>query len=208
MAAPMKLSFQRIHHLSVQCFTSGGMFSRQIYSVNKWKSQSPTLVRFFRQLGISKCANATHSRVFMLSTHYRMQLQVQGLHGHDGVSCSNARAHRPLHMLPKMARAVFSKRWMTTGLTDDMLRKEMDKLTDRFMEAKELLDDARESKGSVYFNEDLQDADQAVEETLADFKRLLSQLDDAQRQTVTRSIGLKMEELSAQQQMIRESLKD
>ena len=62
--------------------------------------------------------------------------------------------------------------------------------------------------GTVYFNDDLEDADGAVEETLKEYKSLLARLSEEQKQTVMRTIGLRMEELSAQQIMIRESLKD
>ena len=46
------------------------------------------------------------------------------------------------------------QRFMTTGngLTSDMLRREMENLSDRFMEAKELLDDAVSGSFKVFNN--------------------------------------------------------
>jgi hypothetical protein len=64
----------------------------------------------------------------------------------------------------------------------------------------------RESKGTVYFSDDLIDAKQAVEDTLAAYKALLSQLDAQQTQHVLRSIGLKMQELEAQLKMMEDEL--
>ena len=65
-----------------------------------------------------------------------------------------------------------------------------------------------EAKGTVYFNEDLQEAKESIEETLAKYKSLLSKLSEEQERNVRRTIGLKMEELKAQEAMILESLKD
>ena len=60
----------------------------------------------------------------------------------------------------------------------------------------------------MYFSEDMQDAQTAVEDTLQEYKKLLESLTDAQRRDVTATLGLRMEELKAQQAAIEESLKD
>jgi len=54
----------------------------------------------------------------------------------------------------------------------------------------------------------MQDAQTAVEDTLQEYKKLLESLTDAQRRDVTATLGLRMEELKAQQAAIEESLKD
>ena len=66
----------------------------------------------------------------------------------------------------------------------------------------------RDSMESVYFDEDMKDAEDTTEETLKMYQDLLGQLTDEQKQDVMRTIGLKMEELKAQLDMIKESLRD
>ena len=66
----------------------------------------------------------------------------------------------------------------------------------------------RESKDTVYFSEDLEDAQEAVTETLTEYKQLLDKLSDQQRQEVISTLGLRMEELKAQQRAIEEDLID
>ncbi len=61
---------------------------------------------------------------------------------------------------------------------------------------------------SVYFDEDMKDAEDAIKETLTMYGRLLDRLNEEQKQHVTRTIGLKMEELKAQLNMIKESLRE
>lgn len=65
----------------------------------------------------------------------------------------------------------------------------------------------RESKGTVYFSDDMKEAQQAVEETLTEYKLLLEKLSDKQRQDVVSSLGLRMEELKAQQAAMEEEVK-
>ncbi|XP_060571461.1 uncharacterized protein LOC132729669 [Ruditapes philippinarum] len=88
------------------------------------------------------------------------------------------------------------------------LKKLVDNLTYKFSEARELLTDARESQDTVYFSEDLEDAQKAVEETLTEYRQLLDKLTDQQRQEIISTIGLRMEELKAQQRAIEDHLKD
>ncbi|GFO38741.1 hypothetical protein PoB_006524600 [Plakobranchus ocellatus] len=88
------------------------------------------------------------------------------------------------------------------------LKRAMDDLTEQFMEARELIDDARESMETVYFSEDMAEAQEAVKATLDQYRKLLEQLSEDQRQEVLRTIGLRMEELKAQEQAITDSLHD
>ena len=50
------------------------------------------------------------------------------------------------------------------------------------------------------------DAQSAVATTLTKYKALLADLDEDQRNDVTRTIGLRMEELKAQEQAIKDLL--
>ncbi|XP_033108059.1 uncharacterized protein LOC117109756 [Anneissia japonica] len=95
-----------------------------------------------------------------------------------------------------------------TNMSEDDLKKAIENITDKFMAAQELLQDAEESKDTVYFNDDLNDASEAVNETLRTYSTLLDILTEQQKQNVVRSIGLKMEELKAHQSLIIDSLKE
>ncbi|KAJ8038122.1 hypothetical protein HOLleu_19109 [Holothuria leucospilota] len=66
----------------------------------------------------------------------------------------------------------------------------------------------RNSFGSVYFNEDLQEAEDSLNETLGRYNALLEKLSDSQKEQVLRSIGLKMEELKAQRQVIQDIIRE
>ena len=65
----------------------------------------------------------------------------------------------------------------------------------------------RESKGTVYFSEDMKEAQQAVEDTLTEYKNILEKLSDKQRQDVISTLGLRMEELKAQKMAMEEEIK-
>ena len=64
----------------------------------------------------------------------------------------------------------------------------------------------RESQGTVYFSDDVQEAQEAVADTLEEYSNLLVGLDETQKIEVTRTIGLRMEELKAQRTAIEELL--
>ena len=59
---------------------------------------------------------------------------------------------------------------------------------------------------TVYFDEDMKDAEDAIKDTLDTYEDLLRQLTEEQKANVTRTIGLKMEELKAQLDMIKETI--
>lgn len=65
----------------------------------------------------------------------------------------------------------------------------------------------RESMNTVYFSEDMQEAAEAVSQTIQMYEKLLNELDENQKKDVVRTIGLKMAELKAQQSAMEEELK-
>lgn len=65
----------------------------------------------------------------------------------------------------------------------------------------------RESMNTVYFSEDMQEAAEAVSQTIQMYEKLLNELDENQKKDVVRTIGLKMAELKAQQAAMEEELK-
>ncbi|XP_033631033.1 uncharacterized protein LOC117292961 [Asterias rubens] len=181
-------------------------------SVLRIQTLNKSLVMARRVLSSQILPSYINNQVSSHTSRHLMQTGMQQLR-FNRLSMLHVKSPLPFTSTSRNSLSMLSahqQRFMTTGngLTSDMLRREMENLSDRFMEAKELLDDARESMGTVYFNDDLEDADGAVEETLKEYKSLLARLSEEQKQTVMRTIGLRMEELSAQQIMIRESLKD
>ncbi|KAG0440410.1 hypothetical protein HPB47_016290 [Ixodes persulcatus] len=93
---------------------------------------------------------------------------------------------------------------MSSVITDAELKKSVEALSEKFTEAMVQLEDARHSAGTVYFSEDAKEAEEIVQDTLNDFSELLSGLDAKQQLWVKRTIGLKMEELKAQLQMLQD----
>ena len=59
---------------------------------------------------------------------------------------------------------------------------------------------------TVYFSEDMAEAQEAVQATLDQYQKLLDQLSENQRQDVLRTIGLRMEELKAQEQALKDAV--
>ncbi|KAG8237322.1 hypothetical protein J437_LFUL014487 [Ladona fulva] len=94
------------------------------------------------------------------------------------------------------------------SMNEKEVKRQMDEISDKFGEAMELLSDARNSMGTVYFSDDMTDAEVMVDEVCKDYEKLLSDLDSGQSGKVTRAIGLKVEELKAQLQLLKESIKE
>lgn len=93
-------------------------------------------------------------------------------------------------------------------VSDEEVKKHVDDLSEKFSEAVGLLEDARQSLGTVYFSEDMKDAENTVTTILNEYNSLLEKLHETQRMNVNRTIGLKMHELQAQLQMIREMCRE
>ena len=75
-----------------------------------------------------------------------------------------------------------------------------------YAEARELLEDAEDGKGTVYFESDLEDAKEAVNEVLEDYERLLKELPAAEAAEMKTTAALKMEELRGRLENIMEGL--
>ena len=74
----------------------------------------------------------------------------------------------------------------------------MDEINAKFAEAREEIDVAMDSKETVYFNEEAQSAREAVMLVLDKYNGLLDRLPEAEKGTLQRSMGLKMEQLKAE----------
>ena len=81
------------------------------------------------------------------------------------------------------------------GTSPDARRDAVNRL---FSSAREDLEDAQEDEGTVHFEESYNNAYNGVQETLQAFDDVLASLDEEQRGSVRRSMGLKMEQLKAE----------
>eukprot|EP00123_Amoebidium_parasiticum_P012668 comp21512_c0_seq1/m.29849 comp21512_c0_seq1/g.29849 ORF comp21512_c0_seq1/g.29849 comp21512_c0_seq1/m.29849 type:complete len:155 (-) comp21512_c0_seq1:612-1076(-) len=71
-------------------------------------------------------------------------------------------------------------------------------LGDKFGEARLEIEDARESVGTVYYNEDHKAAQELVEEVLSDYKTLLESVDGPVHTNIMQTWGLKIEQLKGE----------
>lgn len=79
----------------------------------------------------------------------------------------------------------------------------LDEFQDLFVEARLCIEDAQESQETTYFAEDLDAAQEAVDEAVRAFDQIVADIDDKeQRNSVLRSNGLKVEQLKGEIQMI------
>ena len=81
-----------------------------------------------------------------------------------------------------------------------------EELSDLYGEAKELMGDAEDSKGSRYFEEDLEDAREAIEELIARYATAKTELPPSEAEALTQLVGLKVEELRSRLAVMMESL--
>lgn len=101
---------------------------------------------------------------------------------------------RPMMMMMMMNDAStpsFARR----GVSSDARARE-DALNDLFVEAREEIENAMESVGSTYFNEDAEHARDATRAATEAYEALLASLpDDDARGAMKRSMGMKFEQL-------------
>jgi len=75
---------------------------------------------------------------------------------------------------------------------------EVDRINERFAEAREEIEIAKEDAESVYFNESCESARAAVKEVLDSWTALIESLGPDDKARLQRSMGLKMEQLKAE----------
>ncbi|CAK0769881.1 hypothetical protein CVIRNUC_003712 [Coccomyxa viridis] len=75
---------------------------------------------------------------------------------------------------------------------------QLDAINDAFVEARDEIEYAVEESETVYFEESLKTAQEAVAEALGQFNDLLDSLDETERGKLQRSMGMKMEQLKAE----------
>lgn len=84
------------------------------------------------------------------------------------------------------------------------VNKAVDEINLKFVEAREEIEMAMESKETVYFDEEAECARAAVAEVLEMFEGLLRRLPEGERAALQRSMGLKIEQLKAELQQLND----
>eukprot|EP00271_Cylindrocystis_brebissonii_P023126 TRINITY_DN9387_c0_g1_i1.p1 TRINITY_DN9387_c0_g1~~TRINITY_DN9387_c0_g1_i1.p1 ORF type:complete len:336 (-),score=55.52 TRINITY_DN9387_c0_g1_i1:23-1030(-) len=83
-------------------------------------------------------------------------------------------------------------------LTPEQQRSLLEDVNSKFGLAREEIEMAMESKETVYFNEEAEAAKAAVEEVLGLYNTLLGGVDEKERRSLERAMGLKMEQLKGE----------
>ena len=103
--------------------------------------------------------------------------------------------HRPFTSSSSSSSSASSSPTAGGGETLDA---RLDAVNRLFSSAREDLEDAQEDEGTVHFEESYNNAYKGVRDTLQAFDEVLVSLDEEQRGSVRRSMGLKMEQLKAE----------
>ncbi|WIA18724.1 hypothetical protein OEZ85_003417 [Tetradesmus obliquus] len=82
--------------------------------------------------------------------------------------------------------------------SDASWESEVDTINEKFAEAREEIEFAREDAETVYFNESAEEARGAVGEVLGRWQALLARLPEDEQAKLQRAMGLKMEQLKAE----------
>ncbi|KAJ4701009.1 putative Late embryogenesis abundant protein [Melia azedarach] len=92
----------------------------------------------------------------------------------------------------------YSTESRTESGTEFDYNREVDMINLKFAEAREEIEMAMDSKETVYFDEEAECARAAVKEVLDMFDGLLNKLKESEKETLQRSMGLKIEQLKAE----------
>mmetsp|Transcript_20804 Transcript_20804/g.57785 ORF Transcript_20804/g.57785 Transcript_20804/m.57785 type:complete len:187 (+) Transcript_20804:114-674(+) len=87
----------------------------------------------------------------------------------------------------------------SSSLTAQQIQSRLNEFQDLFVEARLCIDDVKDSVGTVYFEDDSEEAREAVDAAIECFEKLLSEIKDVdERNKVLRSNGLKVEQLKGE----------
>lgn len=109
----------------------------------------------------------------------------------------------PLQLLPT---TMHHNRALTTSssapLSPTDIQKRLDAFQDLFVEARLCIEDATDSAGTTYYEEDATSATEAVNEAVQVFEELINDIDNEdEKNRVLRSQGLKVEQLKGELEM-------
>ena len=92
-----------------------------------------------------------------------------------------------------------SKRFFSSSMSEGEIKKRLDEFQDLFVEARLCIEDATESVGTTYFEEDSEAAREAVQEAVDTFQKLIDEIEDLdEKNRVLRANGLKVEQLKGE----------
>ena len=87
----------------------------------------------------------------------------------------------------------------TSSLTEEVITKRLNDFQDLFVEARLCIDDLKDSIGTSYYEDDFDEAKEAVETAIAHFEAILNDVTDQEaRNKILRSNGLKIEQLKGE----------
>lgn len=92
---------------------------------------------------------------------------------------------------------VFSRQYAGEA-SQESYTEEVDEINTKFVEARDDIEMALESKETVYFDAEAETARASVKAVLDKYDALLARLDERNRGVIQRSMGLKMEQLKAE----------
>jgi hypothetical protein len=76
-------------------------------------------------------------------------------------------------------------------------------IADAFASARFAIEDATDSLGTTYFNEDIEEAQFCVNETFARYEHVLSRVSEKERNRIKESWQLRMEQLRAELEVLK-----
>ncbi|XP_043939201.1 uncharacterized protein LOC122811427 [Protopterus annectens] len=117
----------------------------------------------------------------------------------------------PLFYWRHCSRTTFGYAYSTaspgSGICDKHLEHELKKIQGKIQEAGEVLDEAKESLGTVYFSKDMEEADQLVEEAMKLYEKVLLQCSNSvQKKRMLSILGPEIEGIASRQVQLRTSV--
>lgn len=94
--------------------------------------------------------------------------------------------------------------YSTAPVKQDEYNEIVEEINSKFADAREEIELAAESKETVYFNDEAENAKTAVKVVLDLYNGLLNRLSESERGSLQRSMGLKMEQLKAELAQLNE----
>jgi uncharacterized protein (DUF2164 family) len=112
----------------------------------------------------------------------------------------------PLSVAPRVFAVVSTNKFVPqrtfATLTEQEIQKRLDDFQELFVEARLSIEDATDSLGTTYYEEDADAAIEAVDEAVAAFEQLINDIEDEkEKNRILRGNGLKVEQLKGELEM-------
>jgi hypothetical protein len=110
------------------------------------------------------------------------------------------RFKNPTYTATPINQAFFARYF--AAMSENDLKKRLDEFQDLFVEARLSIEDCQDSAGTKYFDEEAEAAQEAVDDAVKSFEKLISDIDDDdQKNRILRGNGLKVEQLKGELEM-------